>query len=76
MPHDPFPDRVLLTAQQAMRLLSLDRTTFYSCAESEPLFPKAVIVGRNSKGQPVKRYRKRDLLCYVELIRPDSSQSG
>lgn len=50
-------------------MLSLDRTTFYECAESEPLFPKALVVGKNKRGQAVKRYRKTDLLCYVELIR-------
>ena len=52
-----------------MKMLSMDRTTFYAAQASEPMFPKPVVVGKNSKGQPVKRYRKAAVLAYAELIR-------
>ena len=52
-----------------MKLLSLAKSTFYECAESEPLFPKARVVGKDRKGRLVKRYVKAELLAYVELIR-------
>jgi hypothetical protein len=59
----------LLTAQQVMTMLSMDRTTFYRLAATEPNFPKPVVVGRDKKGREVKRYKKWLVLLYLETLR-------
>lgn len=49
-------------------MLSLDRTTFYRCAATEPNFPKPVVVGKDKKGREVKRYKKYVVMLYLESL--------
>jgi predicted DNA-binding transcriptional regulator AlpA len=68
MPSDPFPNSVLLTPKQVMTMLGMDRTSFYDFTTANPAFPRQVVVGKTKKGGEVKRYRKSQVMAFLELL--------
>ena len=65
---DPFPNSVLLTAKQVMTILAMDRSSFYEFVASNPQFPKQVIVGKTKKSGEIRRYRKSQVLAFIDLL--------
>ena len=68
MARDSFPDKEMLQAHEVMHLLSMDRSSFAEFTKQQPLFPKAVVIGKTKKGGEIRRYRKCQVLAFIDLI--------
>ena len=49
-------------------MLSMEKTAFYAFIAIQPMFPKPVEIGKTKGGQVIKRYRKSQVLAFVDLV--------
>ena len=50
-----------------MVMLSMRKTAFHEFAAHQPRFPKPIIVGKSRRGKPILRYKKEQILAFIEL---------
>ncbi len=65
---DPFPEKVLLKAPEVARMLSMDGKTFARLRQSEPTFPRPIMLGRAGKGHRIGtrlRWHKVEVLLWI-----------
>ena len=68
---DPYPRRALLSQKELMAMLSMDRSTWYEFrADPTAGFPAPVQVGRGKNGKPRLRWRKWQVIAWLEGLRP------
>lgn len=63
-----YDGKELLRAEEVMEMLSMEKTAFYDFLKHQPLFPKPIEIGKTRKGQPIKRWRKRSVLAFIDLV--------
>lgn len=72
---DPFPGVELLDRDQVRKLLGMERTSFerWLKGPSAKLFPAAVPIDYTpQKKRPVLRWKKTQVLAFLDLLGPDS----
>ncbi len=63
-----YDNKELLKPEEVMEMLSMEKTSFYDFLKSQPMFPKPIEIGKTRKGQPIKRYRKRQVMAFIDLM--------
>jgi predicted DNA-binding transcriptional regulator AlpA len=58
----------LLTAAEVARLFGMSRATFREWVKTQPGFPKAVILGKTKANKVIKKWRRRQVMSFIELL--------
>jgi hypothetical protein len=69
--YDPHPNKALLLQREVAEMLSADAANFAAFVRSQPLFPRSITIGRDKRGNPIKRWRKAHVLAFLELFPGD-----
>ncbi len=67
---DPFPKQLLLDRAEVRGLLGMSRTGFerWLASEAAKGFPKPVEVDKTPKGRPVLKWKKVQVLAFIDLL--------
>jgi predicted DNA-binding transcriptional regulator AlpA len=58
----------LLTLPEVAKIMGMGRTSFYEWLKDHDDFPKAVVIGTSKKGREIKRWKRKAVESYVELL--------
>jgi predicted DNA-binding transcriptional regulator AlpA len=58
----------MLTAAEVAQMLGMERTSFYRFRQARPDFPRPVVLYKTAKGRPVERWRRREVLAFIDLL--------
>lgn len=67
---DPFPNQELLDRQEVLHLLAMSLSAWkrFLSTDIGKKFPKPVMLGTGPKGRSILRWRKREVVGFIDLL--------